>query len=147
MGAGLVMIGELRRLEGWESRLAAVLEAARARPYQLGEHDCFRLACASIEALTGVDAWPQFRGRYSSRREALVLIAQYGSSFTAAFSKFFGAAPVPMARSRRGDVAEYRDAEGEAHLGVVAGARVAGLGERGLKFLARSSCLHAWRIG
>src|SRR6266508_3556525 len=76
------------RLPGWEDRLAEAIAAARAKPYVLGEHDCFRLACAVVRALTGEDRWPQWRGRYASKREALRLIAEAGRDFTAAFSAF-----------------------------------------------------------
>lgn len=149
MIATLHVMGELKRLEGWEKRLAELVERERAmrQVYRLGEHDCFRVACAAIEALTGVDAWPQFRGRYSTKRGALALLAQYGSSFTAAFSAFFGSEPVPIAQARRGDIAEYREACGEAHLGVIVGGQVMVLGELALYFLPRSSCAHAWRVG
>ncbi len=138
---------ELMRLEGWEARLAGAVELARARPYQLGEHDCFRFACAALEALTGEDRWPAWRGKYATRREALRLLAEYGGSFAAAFTRFFGVETAPMPRARRGDVCQYQDAGGELHLVVCMGAAVAGLVEAGLIFLPRSSCAHCWRIG
>lgn len=135
------------RNRGWEQRLADLVEFARSRPYELGVHDCFRFALAAIESLVGVDLWPEFRGRYQTRRQALGLIARYGSSFTAAFSAFFGREASPMVWARRGDICEYRDAGGECHLGVLIGARVAVLAEDGLRFVARSDCAHCWRIG
>jgi hypothetical protein len=137
----------MTRLDGWESRLVAAVESARARPYVLGEHDCFRLACQVLEALTGSDRWAEFAGKYRTRREALALLAQHGSSFTEAFSWFFGSAPAPMGQARRGDIAEIRDPQGQCHLGVVLGAKVALLEDNGLEFLPRSLCAHAWRIG
>src|SRR5689334_10945784 len=65
------------RLEGWERRYQAVLDAFAGRPYVLGENDCFRLTCAMFEALTGIDHWPEFSGRYQTRRESLALIREY----------------------------------------------------------------------
>lgn len=148
----------MKRLPGWESRLAKVLEDAARRPYQLGEHDCFRLACMAVEAMTGADLWAGWAGRYRTKREALRLLAEYaaeaselavaaGPAFTRAFSRLFGGAPVCMGRARRGDVAEYVDGRGEQHLGVVNGADVAVLLEGGAGYVPRSSCVHAWRIG
>lgn len=134
------------RLPGWESRLAAALEAARARPYELGVHDCFRLACVVIEALTGVDRWPEFRGTYRSRREALVRLAHYGSSWRAAGDAFFGAPAVPALAARRGDICSL-ELEGESHLGVCTGAQAAMLCERGLLGIALERCDYAWRVG
>lgn len=140
------------RRQGWESRLAEVIEAARSRPYQLGAHDCFRFACSAIEALTGLDLWAPWQGRYTTRREALRLLAGYGGTFTAAASRMFQAEPAPMGFARRGDIAEYVGPAGvdlaiEPHLVVVVGAQAAGLGEHGLYRIRRSSCAHVWRIG
>lgn len=146
--AGLAYLEPWRlRKPGWEHRISDLVEFARARPYELGVHDCFRFALAAVESLVGVDLWPQFQGRYRTRRESLALIAVYGSSFSAAFSAFFGREASPMVWARRGDICEYRDDAGERHLGVLIGARVAVLAETGLVFRARSACAHCWRIG
>lgn len=127
-------------------RLATVIEDARKRPYKLGEHDCFRMACASVKALIGIDLWEQWGGRYKTRKGALKLIHTYaGAGFTEAFSKLFGSSPVNPLLARRGDILEYADTE--EHLGVCIGARAAVLGEHGLEFVPLSSCRHAWRIG
>ena len=135
----------MSRLQGWEARLAAVIEAARTKAYAIGEHDCFRLACAAIEALTGENRWPEFAGKYASRREAMRLLARYGSNFDAAGDWFFGGTRVPMARARRGDIAKYLDVE--PHLGIVTGSQVAVLADRGLISVPLSACEHCWRVG
>lgn len=135
------------RLEGWEGRLAAVLAAAQGHAYELGTHDCFRVACHAVEALTGIDRWPEFAGKYSTRREALRLIARYGASFETAFDWFFGAAHVNPRFGRRGDIAGYLDSTGEKHLGVVLGEETAVLGAAGLLHAPTLDCLCAWRIG
>lgn len=135
------------RLEGWESRLVGVVEAARDRPYQLGEHDCFRLACAVVHALTGVDRWPLFAGLYSTKGEAVRHIAKFGSSFEAAASSFFGVETANPRIARRGDLCAYADPSGEKHLSVCMGERVAGLGDAGLVWLPLRACHACWRIG
>ncbi len=145
------------RLEGWESRLVAVIEAARARSYALGEYDCFRLACAAVAALTGVDLWPAWAGRYRTRREALRLLVEFAGPghsaaamplFSAAFTRLFCAARESPRRARRGDILEYVDsASGEQHLGVCVGACAAVPGEHGLLFVPLSQCAGVWRIG
>ena len=133
------------RLPGWEGRIAEALERARGRPYVLGQSDCFRMACEAVDALTGVDRWPEFAGRYATRQEALALIAQWGPSFNSAFSKFFGVEPSPMGYARRGDVIKF--IQGDAHLGICNGADVAVLTDAGMGFVRRSACVHCWRIG
>lgn len=134
------------RLEGWEKRLFAEIEAARHKPYVLGEHDCFRLACRVVEALTGADRWPEFAG-YTSKREAMALLARHGRSFEAAFDWFFGAPSVNVRLARRGDLCCVETADGEKHLGVCVGADVALLAPEGLIFTPLLTCLCAWRVG
>lgn len=134
------------RLEGWEQRLLAIIEDARARPYVLGEHDCFRLACRVIEALTGVDRWPSFAG-YTTKREALQRLAQHGSSFEAAGDWFFGAPRVDIKLARRGDILALQDEVGEKHLAVCLGHQLACMRDDGLLFLKVSAAHCAWRVG
>lgn len=136
----------MSRLEGWESRLAAVIEDARAQPYVLGAHDCFRVACRAVEALTGVDRWPAFAG-YNTKREALAKLAQFGSSFEAAGDWFFGAPGVDVRLARRGDICCVETADGEKHLGVCLGRDTAVLAAEGLTFVATLLCRCAWRVG
>ena len=156
------------RSNGWERRLAGVIESARDVPYVLGTHDCFRVACQAVEALTGIDLWEEWAGQYRTRGEAIALLRHYAarggyrpphpalspegrgestrqSAFTFAFSRLFGHDPEPMTRARRGDICEYFDRE--PHLGVCQGATVAVLGEFGLKHVPRSACSHCWLIG
>ena len=147
------------RLEGWERRLFDVIEDARVQPYVLGEHDCFRVACRVIDALTGIDRWPEFKG-YKTRREALRNIATRGKSFTDAGDWFFGVQGMPPALARRGDIAAIttdepiKNNEGlivgeykEHHLAVVMGKQCAGLTESGLVWLPVKTALCAWRVG
>lgn len=135
------------RAEGWEGRLNAVIDAARATPYALGTHDCFRVACATVHALTGVDRWAEWQGRYRSRREALALIAEHGRSFEAAASAFFGEPASDVRHARRGDLVCVQTEDGEKHLGVCLGINAAVLGPDGLAFVPTMTCLCCWRIG
>lgn len=124
----------------------AVIEAARDAPYELGEHDCLRVACRAVEALTGEDLWPRFSG-YRTRREALVKIARVAPSLGEAVTATLGLEPVAPRLARRGDIVLYRDVED--HLGVCLGEHVAVLGPDGLAMvgLLDERLLHCWRIG
>ena len=158
----------MTRKEGWELRLADSIEAARAKPYVLGEHDCLRVALGAVEAITGVEMWSRFAGKYSSRREALRLFLDrsrwsefYGGEipkekeceaqgatltiFETVFSILFGTLPIDARLARKGDVVKYVDRE--EHLGVCVGAQVAVLKDDGLSFVPRSKCSLCWRIG
>ena len=138
----------LRRTVGWEARLAAVIEEARYTPYELGTHDCFRVACRAVEALTGVDLWSEWAGRYRTRREALRLIVEYGGDFDGAASRLFRVAAAAPALASRGDILKYVDpGTREPHLGVCFGRDAAVLGESGLLFVPVSACAACWKVG
>ncbi len=137
----------MERREGWESRLPLVIEAARNETYELGRHDCFRLACRAIEALTGVDRWAEYAGRYQTRRQELKLLAEHGSTFEAAFDRVFGIIHVGVKQARRGDIVSLVTSDGKKHLGVCIGARAAFLAETGLLFVPLPHCFCAWLIG
>jgi hypothetical protein len=134
------------RLEGWELRLEVILEASRRSPYQLGHHDCFSVACSVVEAMTGVNHWLRWAGTYSTPRQALVRIAEYGGNFDGAAEKLFGSPSVDVKLARRGDIVKFVH-NGEPHLGVINGSTAAVLGPDGLRWVERTACERAWRIG
>lgn len=142
------MTPPLHRLPGWELRLNAVLDAARARPYVLGEADCLRLACEDVAALTGVDFWPRFAG-YTTRRSALVTIARIAPSLGDAVTVTLETPPVGVFMARRGDLLLFRDDAGEDHLGVCCGSTVALTAPQGWlqMSLAHPGLVCAWGIG
>jgi hypothetical protein len=136
------------RIDGWELRLDLVMSGARAKRYVLGEWDCFRLACAVIEALTGEDRWPEFSG-YTTKRQALHAIARYGRTFEDAGDWFFRTGRMQPSLARRGDIVALQDEDGEKHLGVCLGHRIAFMSDSGLEFVLLTSplLLCAWRVG
>jgi hypothetical protein len=133
------------RIELWESRLADLLEAARHKPYVIGEHDCFHLACQAIEVMTGVDRWPEFAG-YKTSKQALKKMAQFGSTFIAAGDWFFGSPSISVKFARRGDICCIVDDVGERHLGICVGEWTAGLQKDGLKYVPTLKCECAWKV-
>lgn len=135
----------LRRCQDWPERLAATVALARHKPYQLGTHDCLRFTCQCIETITGVDFWPRFQG-YTTRLQALRVIASIAPSLGEAVTAVLGISPQPVAYARRGDVVLYRDAGGE-HLGVCVGVQIAVLHEAGLVLMPLRLAEGCWRVG
>jgi cell wall-associated NlpC family hydrolase len=136
------------RLDGWESRLMAVVAAAQGQPYVLGQNDCLRLACASVEALTGIDHWPRFVG-YKTKRQARVTIAKIAHSLGEAVTATLGVSPKSTLCARRGDIVLFRDEQGEDHLGVCIGREVTLTAPDGVVTVGiddpRLIC--SWRVG
>lgn len=93
----------MHRLPNWEARLAAYLSPLRLRPFAWGSHDCCLFAAGAVEAMTGVDPMPEFRGRYSTAIGAARALKRYGAGTldTTLNTKF---APVPAALAHRGDI-------------------------------------------
>lgn len=60
----------MRRVEGWESRLATVFAEWREKPFQWGESDCLMWVAAVGLAITGEDFGSKYRGRYKTPRGA-----------------------------------------------------------------------------
>lgn len=141
-------MGLLTRREDWPERLAAAVDAARGKPYVLGENDCWRLACAVIEALTGEDFWPRFAG-YKTKRQALAIIARIAPSFGEAVTVTLGVPQSVVFAARRGDLLLFRDDRGEYHLGVVLGRNALVMAADGPMHIGLNhvGMICAWRIG
>jgi hypothetical protein len=115
------------RRPDWAVRLAALLSAAEARPFQARHWNCARFALAAVEAVTGQT--PSYR----------VLPELEASADSAGFPR------LPPAFARPGDVVL---AGAPQRLGVVVdGGRAAFVGPRGLVRQPLTTCTTAWRIG
>lgn len=123
-----------RRLDGWESALNETIASFKNRPYVLGESDCLSFACACYAAITGIDHWPDWKGKYDTRRGALLLLAGMKRNLEDAVSGLGGLERVPLTMARRGDVMIYKDARGP-HIGVCVGAHAALYADDGIEFL------------
>ncbi|MDF0489213.1 hypothetical protein PX554_13815 [Sphingomonas sp. H39-1-10] len=113
------------RKPDWDARLAAYLEPLRLRPFAWGSHDCCTFAAGAVEAMTGVDPMPEFRGRYSTAIGSARAITRFGKGTVAATldSKF---EPVAAALAHRGDIVMT-----EGLLGICWGAALFAVGSEG----------------
>ncbi|KKI17501.1 DUF6950 family protein [Sphingomonas sp. Ag1] len=93
----------MHRYPDWDARLAAYLEPLRLRPFAWGKHDCCIFAAGAVEAMTGVDPMPEFRGRYTTAIGSARALRRFGRGDLAATldGKF---EPVPAALAQRGDI-------------------------------------------
>lgn len=69
----------MRKRHDWRQRLREHSHEHMPRPFQWGEWDCCSYAASAIEAMTGVNPWPEIGG-YSNAREAAVAIRKHGTS-------------------------------------------------------------------
>lgn len=149
----------VKRLEGWEARLGALIEEARTRPFAWGTQDCCAFACAAVEAITGQDFYKDFRGRVNGQRDALRALEPFGG-VEQAFTRYAGTPVQGWEGARRGDVVLLpigpcgnagRDGRGGwigPALAVVdlSGLRACAPGMAGLSFVPVRSAVRHWVV-
>lgn len=126
-------------------RWTDIISDAERKPYKLGEHDCLRLACAVVQARSGIDHWPTFAG-YKTKRQALACIARVAPTLREAITITLNAPEMLPTLAQRGDIVLFRDVE--EHIGICVGEHVVVLGAEGLLRIKITSyqLLAAWRV-
>ena len=116
-----------QRRADWAMRLAAVLSAAEARPFDARHWNCASFALAAVEAVTG------------HKPSVKVLPSLEASAESAGFPR------IAPAYGRAGDIVLAGHAP---RLGVVIEAgRAVFVGPKGLTHAPLTECSIAWRIG
>ena len=117
----------MTRRPDWPGRLAALLSAAEARPFDARRWNCALFALAVVEAVTG------------ARPVVRVLPSLDVSADSAGFAR------IPPAFARPGDVVLAPEPD---RLGVVVdNGQAAFVGPHGLLRAPLTTCTIAWRIG
>lgn len=131
----------MKVLDWWEA-LCICIEDHRDSPLVWGKWDCCQFTAACIQAMTGVDYLTAFP-KYESEREALEIIAGFGS-IQALMSSVLGEAK-PVAFAKRGDVVAI-DAGAGVAAGVCLGVMCAVMGAQGMQFRPCAEATAAWSI-
>lgn len=130
------------RIDGWEERLAEVVEAAQSRPFVWGSHDCCMFAAVCVDAITGSDLADRLG--YTDETGAHAIIAQHGG-LAEAVAHHLGESVDRWALARRGDVCLVPTEQGDG-VGVCIGAQIAVAAERGLEHYPLHLAQRVWRI-
>lgn len=103
----------------WPQRLSAICEEWRQRPYDWNGSCCVTFAGDCVWAITGVDPIKDLRGRYSTKRGALRVLANEGHSCLADMvaTRF---TECRIDQLQRGDLAVFPGKDGD-FIGVVLG--------------------------
>ncbi|AOZ10356.1 hypothetical protein BKK80_32740 [Cupriavidus malaysiensis] len=132
-----------QRQQDWPSRLAAFIEARRARAFSWGESDCCLFVCDGIAAMTGSDPGARWRGLYQGERGARRVLRDNGG--VAGIATQVLGEPVAPALAGRGDVALIDTPEGEA-LALCVGGMLAAQGREGIVFHSMDAAKAAWHV-
>jgi hypothetical protein len=134
----------MKRFPDWEARLGAYLESVRELAFEWSTHDCCTFSAGAVEAMTGVDAMAEFRGKYCDEEAAKKALRAIGKGTLAKTldAKF---EPVEPAFAHRGDLVLA-----SGNLGISLGSfsmHVGELGDRqGLVRMPRASWSRGWRV-
>lgn len=128
----------MERKSTWEADLAEYIASVRREPFAWGTHDCCTFSAGAVEAMTGEDPMPEFRGKYSTALGSARALD--GKSLEEVLDEKFEEVPIGFAQ--RGDLAWFTDC-----VGVVAGGYAWFVGEEGLERVERSMWDKAWRVG
>jgi hypothetical protein len=142
----------LSRLPCWQCRLSRFLSLRQRDPFAYGKFDCCLFAANAIQEMTGTDIAAYFRGRYSSRKEALALVKDYVGRvsirlLTEKVATEHGMRKVSILTAQRGDLILIQRSR-DYSLGIVdlSGSRVAVLGSSGIGRIALRDGSRAWRV-
>lgn len=130
-----------KRLEGWEGRLAAHLQAAQEKPFAWGSHDCALWCALWVKECTGEDHLAGREGYRTARGAARLMKGKGYDSVAGIASAHLPETPVRLAR--RGDLLLHPSGS----LGICAGVRGCFLGEEGSFSEMTRLCVRAWKVG
>lgn len=134
----------LRRVRDWRARLSDLIEDRRRIPYS-EENNCGLFLADCIQAMTGVDLAAEFRGKFRSVAEAIILLRKAGYPDLCVFAAAH-LDEIPPAMARAGDIMAFPSEQSGWAGGVVNGERVTVMGEAGLGTVSRIDAARAFRI-
>lgn len=128
------------RREDWEARLNKYLEGKRDEPFEYGVNDCCTFIAGAVEAETGKDPMPEFRGKYDSLKSSLRALRDIGEGNLEATmdSKF---ETVDPSHAQRGDLAFF-----DGSVGVVTGQFAWFVSDEGLERVPRGYWDKGWKV-
>jgi hypothetical protein len=127
----------------WPTLLDAYVESTKARAFEWGRLDCVTFAANWRAVASGSDPIAQWRGTYTTERQALELIVKLGcKDLESLATRLFGE-PDPLGPkfAGRGDIVFAQGA-----LGISLGARGAFLSLDGLAFLPARDFKTVWKV-
>jgi hypothetical protein len=135
----------MARVEHWERRLAEAVEAARAKPFVWGVHDCPTFAFETRMILTGgEDIAALWRGRYTTALGGQRVMRRLGwASLEDMGRALLGAPRSSVLLAGRGDVVL---ADSGLGFGICTGASAVGMAPEGLVSVPLTSCRLAWAV-
>lgn len=140
----------LIRQPGWRSRLEAVIDEVKEKPFSWEDNECvIGLAARAVYAITLVDMGAQFRGTFNSPESAYRVMKKAGADNLADLAgKYLEEYEGGVSQAKIGDiVAVPVDTKFKFGLGVVNGERFFVLMENGIGTMDLSAATRAFKVG
>jgi len=135
----------MTRYQDWPDRFEASVAAAAPRSFRYGKWDCCLAVADIVAAMTGTDLAAPYRGRYSSRKEALRL----GNGALRGFlEEALSELPsIPVLCAQRGDIVLVQRPR-DVSLGLIAlnGKAILAASRKGFMLFSLSLAVRAWRV-
>jgi hypothetical protein len=136
----------LYRLEDWEPRLVAAIDALREQPHDWVTHNCAHVADALVRAQTGAGVLGDALAGCASEADVRARLAELGG-LAAAITARLGEPRAGLLLARQGDVALAPIAGDDGAVGVVVGAHAVISATDGLTRVRLRDCLRVWAVG
>ena len=128
----------MSRVSDWESQLCDYIASKRDEPFAWGVNDCCTFSAGAVEALTGIDQMPEYRGQYTTALGSARALG--GKTLEEVLDGKF--TEVPIGFAQRGDLVLMDDC-----VGVVAGDYAWFVSDVGLERVKRGLWDKAWKVG
>lgn len=112
--------------QNWKKELIKYIEQCHRKEFSYGLIDCCTFTADAVKAMTGIDYMEEFRGKYTTKNEALSALKNIGSGTLLKTMKDKLGAFVK--RGKFGDVAYMQGRDGPT-LGICLGAESIFIGE------------------
>jgi len=138
------------RVADWQRKLNVYLLSAQSRykkeGFVWGKFDCCTFAGDWVRIATGQDVLSEYRGKYSTKEQAMSVLQELDGSLYQALVNRFGE-PEHPSKAMRGDIA-YREAINGLGIYLTSGARMAALflGEQGFAMPKAKDTHHAFKV-
>lgn len=141
----------MKRQDGWRKRLERAIDEIRYAGFDWqAQHDCaLGLAGRAVHAITGEDVIAPWRGKYKSRKGALLAMKRVGfDNIADAVASILPEIPEGPCMAQIGDIVAFpSDGPFGYSLGVVNGERVLVLREEGIGTMDLLQATRAFRVG
>ena len=141
----------MQRLNNWEQLLAEFIAKNKNTSFQWGVFDCCLFACDAVLTITGVDMAQDFRGKYTTAKEAYEFVKNFAgdglAELVAKRAQELGITEIKPLLAQRGDVVLVNK-DGHDSLGIVGldGRFALCAAIKGLTQVLVKDCRKAYRI-